>query len=587
MITQMKRHGGVFSGRRHYDAALYDFSTPQMREKTAEELLEASGAARQSADMYWKKMRRYYDGLHDINYETDLFCENSALPWTPAQSADGYVHVESQIEPEVPDFEFSPRLNYPASLAKQREEMVRLICDMNGLADMNIRNERRLGIKGSAVWKVGVGDAGTNPSGESEVVIENPLPEQIYADPNAMSVDACEYIAFVYPMHKQKAFRVFEDDIASRGEDFESYFDADGRSGVTLPDRGEADSVTVTEFWFRQPRSGECTVSTLSRDEGKTEHRYAYKAGDVALTVLINGKEVKYIPKYWQNTDCNMFPFVIYSKVPSEDGIWGKSELEHIIPIIDAADRELAFLQLNSAFSSNDVILAEENAFSDGETPENTPGAIWKLRPGMMGKVQRLGNLSSLQGGQFENYSMWQNIMEETTGNFDTNQGKEPLRVTTASGIALLNERAKSRQTLKKAGKSEGFKRLFTLIDYTALEFYEDGRFIKGRDSEGFDFSYSSFADASEKVSEKGYIPSLDVKIHLGDAVANSKAFTISAINSLISADITPDNFMFVKAYVDMIGLPMRKEICAYLDEKYAKSENYGLSGAVTEEENG
>ena len=70
-----------------------------------------------------------------------------------------------------------------------------------------------------------------------------------------------------------------------------------------------------------------------------------------------------------------------------------------------------------------------------------------------------------------------QNLMEQTTGNFEVNQGKEPTRVTTASGIALMNERAKSRQTLKKAGRTEGFKRLYSLIDYTALEFYEKGSF--------------------------------------------------------------------------------------------------------------
>ena len=45
-----------------------------------------------------------------------------------------------------------------------------------------------------------------------------------------------------------------------------------------------------------------------------------------------------------------MYPFVIYNKVPNDGSIWGKSELEQLIPLIDAADRELTFAQLNAAF---------------------------------------------------------------------------------------------------------------------------------------------------------------------------------------------------------------------------------------------
>ena len=237
--------------------------------------------------------------------------------------------------------------------------------------------------------------------------------------------------------------------------------------------------------------------------------------------------------------------------------------------MIDAADRELTFAQLNAAFCSNDVILAEENAFSDGETPDNSPGAVWKLRPGMMGKVQRLGNLSSTQVSQFNNHTLWQNLMEQTTGNFEVNQGKEPARVTTASGIALMNERAKSRQTLKKAGRTEGFKRLYSLIDYTALEFYEKGRFVE-RGADGFEFDPDSYR--SGELS--GAFPAVDIRIHVGDGLNNSKAFTVSAVSSLIGTAITEDNYKFVKAYVDLIGLPMRNEICEYLENKFSPAKN-------------
>jgi len=256
------------------------------------------------------------------------------------------------------------------------------------------------------------------------------------------------------------------------------------------------------------------------------------------------------------------------SKIPNEGSIWGKSELELLIPLIDASDRELTFAQLNSAFCSNDIVLCEENAFSEGKVPDNSPGAVWKLRPGMMGKVQRLGNMGATQSAQFNSYGMYQNMMEQTTGNFDINQGKEPAKVTTASGIALMNERAKSRQSRKNAGRSEGFKRLYALIDKTCSEFYEDGRSVKCK---GGLIEYKK-----EKLScgcgDKLCVPEVDVKIHIGDGIANSKAFTVSAIGNLMNMDINADNYKLVKAYIELIGLPMRNEICEYLEEKFGKN---------------
>ncbi|MBR4979020.1 MAG: hypothetical protein IKX77_00520, partial [Clostridia bacterium] len=150
-----KRH--LFSRNVNITDGAYDYSTAVSREDTICALVENSRLSRQKTDAYWKKMKRYYDGMHDINYLTGTFSEDMSLPWKPAQSSDGYIHVESQIDPEIPGFEFSPRNGYSSELARLREETVRSVCDANFLADMNIKNERRLNISGSAVWKIGWG----------------------------------------------------------------------------------------------------------------------------------------------------------------------------------------------------------------------------------------------------------------------------------------------------------------------------------------------------------------------------------------------------------------------------------------------
>ena len=547
---------------------IYDYSSTLSREETVGFLLEYAASSRSGLDEYWKKMRRYYDGKHAVSETAESFCRENSLPWSPAQSTDGYLHVETQITASVPDFEFSPRDRTDAGKAKQREQIVRFVCDNNDLAYKNARNERRLGISGSAVWKVCWDSSLCFGSDDGDVSVLSPRPYEIYPDPTSPDVDSCEYIGYVYRMHAGKAKRLFCEDLKDRGCDIQDYLD----ERFFIPRSSEEystedDTVTVTEWWFRQPSDGEAYVSI-----GGTKAKYSWNAGAIGLCVLINGKEIRYIPNYWNKTGFDCYPFVIYSKIPTDSSVWGKSELEAIIPLIDAKDRELLFAQLNSAYSSNDIILMEENVLSDGETLDNSPGAVWKLRPGMMGKIARLGNMASAQGSLYSGASFWQGLIESTTGNFEVSQGKEPSNVTTATGIALLNERAESRKNLKSIDRNAGFRRLFELIDKTALEFYNDGRIIRLGLSEGEEYVYS-YGGFVTKTREKKYIPAMDVTVHTGSAIANSKAFTVSALSTLMNMNINGDNYKLVKAYIETIGIPERAELCAFLDERFGKGD--------------
>lgn len=577
----MKRSfSNLFSKRKNTSPAVYDYSTPYTREETAARLLARSAQARRTMNEYWKRMKLYYDGKHPTGAFSEPFAAENSLPFDCAQSSDGYIHVESQIDPMLPEFEFSPRGRDDAEKAKQREKLVRYICDRNDMEYKNSRNERRLGILGTAVWKV-CWDSSINENGNNgDILIDNPHPSGIYPDPDASSVDDCEYIGYVYTMHREKARRIFAKDLLSKGIDFDELISSQkGRADeyseetdeIPYPDK-DSDTVRITEWWFRQPSDGKADIEYTDGEERK-KITCKYKSGDIALCILIGDTEVRYIPKYWNDTDCRMFPFVIYDRIPRENGIWGKSELEAIIPFIDAADREIAYAQLNSAFSSNDIIVAEENAICDDCDLDNSPGAIWKLRPGMMGKVQRLGNNAFSESYLHANYDKWRVLMQETTGNFAINQGNEPEKVTTATGIALLNERAKNRSALKKIDKSAGFKRLYELCDRTALEYYDDGRTIFCGAADGDEIIYR----ASEYKTSDGdstYIPGVDIKIHIGDGLSHSKAFTVSAVNSLISTPITEENYRIVKSYLELIELPMRQEICEMLDERFGGTQN-------------
>ena len=95
----MKKKYGLFTKDVPVYDGLYDYSSPHAREETVCALVDNSALSRQNTEVYWRKMRRYYDGVHDIGYFSGSFSVDMNLPWTPAQATDGYIHIESQIDP--------------------------------------------------------------------------------------------------------------------------------------------------------------------------------------------------------------------------------------------------------------------------------------------------------------------------------------------------------------------------------------------------------------------------------------------------------------------------------------------------------
>ena len=493
-------------------------------------------------------MRAYYDGTHDTARRTGDFLTFVNIPWKPAELPDGYMHVESQVSPKLPDFEFSGWNSGDTDYARAREKITRYIFDINDMERKNATNERRLGIYGSAVWKL---SAYEDSYGRPEIMVENPSPENIFPDPCASDIGECEYIGHVYRMSILRAERIFAEDMKRKGITFRELLrDEKGKSLS-----GEEDTVEVLEWWFRQRSDGEYI-------NANGERAY-YSRGDIALSVLICGKEVRYIPKFFTKTNYNSFPFAIYSRIPKDGSIWGKSELEEIIPLIDAADRQLAFAQLNTAFSANDIVIYEENAFSPDSYPDNRPGAVWKLRPGMMDKVSRLGGLAGESLSHYEIVEKYRTMIKDVLGNYDYMQGDYSTRVTTATGLALLSDLAASRASVKNVCKKAGFASLCHLCDIFALEFYTDEKISLIFDGD------EKAAEYLLKIRSADYIPEIDVRVNIGEGVENSRSFTISALTSLIDKDVNEENYPFVRAYINAVDIPEKAEIISQLDKKF------------------
>ena len=524
------------------------YSDINVRERIIAENIDTARTARSAMEDYWQKMRGYYDGTHETARQTGEFLSGLSLPWTPCAVPDGFLHVEGQIEATPPDFEFSALTDGDTAQVSIRDRLVRRIAQNADLTAKNAVNERRLNLYGSAVWKLCVIRDG---KGKADISIENPPIETVFPDPFGKTVDDCEYIACIYRMATGKAARIFANDLEAHGLTMSGIIGSKHR-GKRDP-LGLGDTVEITEYWFRQPTDGE--------DSG-----YVYKSGDIALSVLIEGTEVRYLPKFWPKTSYEKYPFVIYTRIPSEETIWGKSELEPILPLIDAADRQLLFAQLNTAFFANDILVYEENAFASDSYPENAPGAVWKLRPGMMDKVKRLGGLCSDNIAHYEIAEKYRAMMKETLGNYDFMQGDSTTQVTTATGLALLGDYASKRMKAKNICKKAGFERLYRLIDALALEIFSAERLHELSGCEGA-FCFEDY------YREYGFVPDVALTVHAGEGFENSRSFTLSALSELCTMKTDESNYPIVRAYISALGIPERASLLEALDRKYGLNE--------------
>ena len=301
-------------------------------------------------------------------------------------------------------------------------------------------------------------------------------------------------------------------------------------------------------------------------------------AGAVACSIVVGGHEVKYIPNYWENTcrQNQLFPFVHYWRIRDENQFYNKSELFAIMDLIDMGDRKLAMAQLNDAMMSNDVIVREENALAEGAELDNRPGGEIVVRDGRLNGVQRLGGLQPLRNAA-DSVAWITEQIQRTNRNFDSSQGKETTRQTTATALAMLRSDADEQASIKNADRASGFERLYELIDWSVQEFYDTTRHIyigsKKKDEADVSFDYMSgnYKETMPAVvdsvtgqivrEEYDYWPRVDVIVSAGDGVVHSKQATLKALEGLAAMQVTPQNYKVLSAELEVLDIPQKQEI--------------------------
>lgn len=558
---------------------VYDYTTEESRVATAEWLFEQAKNERTAVEDGWVRNEGYYNFVHAAAAEMREALEEQGIDWTPAVVPDPFIQVESQLVPEVPQPEFHGRDDdTDGEKARRREFAVRYIMEENRINDMNTSNERRLRKLGDAFWKAYWDE--TMPCGEQSgnIRIKDVSPEDFYPDPTAgrEGLEACEYVDYVYTMHKLKFWRLYHDVLEKKGILLEDLLQTQYRvedglfEPVTSGTLARDDMVQILEHWYRNP----CDTEEAP-------------AGAIGCTMQAGGVEIKWIPNYWEKTgrQCRLFPFIHYWCIRDETQFWNRSELDPILSLVDAADRQIAIGQLNDAMMANDIVLVEEGALADGSEFTNVPGAQVTVKQGRMGGVARLGGLNNgIQSVSAVNWFLDQ--IQRTSRNYDSNNGRETARVTTASGLLQLRGDAETQQKLKKADRDAGFCRLYELLDWLALEYFDDDRLLfigakkKGEQPQSLTYNGDDFARRAgvrvdmltAAVTDEGfdYYPRVDVTVTAGDGLSKNPATTVEVLDKLAASQITADNWELLAAELEYLDIPQKQEIIEGWRRKFA-----------------
>lgn len=549
------------TGKENATGKSWDMSTSKSREAQVIRDYGFAKAERQEQAEKWKELNRYYNCQCYSQEQLVALAQKYDWSWVPPSLTDGFIQVESQIDDTIPQPQFKGRDHDLDSVkAKEREEVCNYVWYNNKLRELNLDNERALNELGNAFWKLAWDPSIKGQGYQGDIVIGNPDPAEIFPQPGAYDIEDCEWIIHAYRWHRRKARRFFGSAIDKLLSDSEH---GDTEIYDTVHRTVDDDTLRIIEYWYKD-------------DEG-----------DIACSIMAGDREVKHIPKFWENTRHSgnqIYPFVKYCKIPVRKSFWDRGEIETVKDLIDAANREFFTALLNDMFMANDIVVREEGALvSDASV---IPGAHWVVKPGQVNNVRRLGGVSNA-GNQIALINLIKDKIEETNGNWASSQGVEPIRVTTASGIAQLNERADRRSNIKKAGRTEGFCRLAELTDWMALEFYNQDRIIlirgkkEGEEDQTITFNsenhripqgYEVLMDeyGEPLMDEYGepiveatefYYPTVDVEVTAGEGIAKSKAFTLAATQELAGMPINPENAGIVLSIIDLLDLPNKEDV--------------------------
>ena len=151
----------------------------------------------------------------------------------------------------------------------------------------------------------------------------------------------------------------------------------------------------------------------------------------------------------------------------------------------------------------------------------------------------------------------------------------------------MLRSDAQGQADIKRADRNAGFERLYELLDWLALEFFDDDRMLfigadesKDRPAQRMLFNADAFAQEMPEIRDLNgqvvreswtYWPRVDVTVTAGDSLVRGKQATLQALQALTQAQITAENWKLFAAQLDVLDIPGKQDIIADWEARFSR----------------
>ena len=180
------------------------------------------------------------------------------------------------------------------------------------------------------------------------------------------------------------------------------------------------------------------------------------------------------------------------------------------------------------------------------------------------------------------------NQIQRANRNYDSNNGRETVRVTTASGLSQLRSDAQQQTKIKSADRNAGFCRLYELLDRLALEFFDDDRLLyigaklSGEAGETIVYNSANYARWTPELRDpltgevleerRVYYPRVDVTVTCGNGISKTPGATVEVLEKLSHTNVTEENWQLLAAMLDYLDIPQKQDIVAGWRERFSSA---------------
>tara|TARA_Y100001938_G_scaffold151043_1_gene245429 strand:- start:5746 stop:7545 length:1800 start_codon:yes stop_codon:yes gene_type:complete len=340
---------------------------------------------------------------------------------------------------------------------------------------------------------------------------------------------------------------------------------------VTSFMRGKQTNMTTDEKWKRKRYPVyELFYREASPELGiqsdKPIKSLKYPSGRV--TVVINDKKVVYDKPnhYWHGE----FPVVCYVGSPMPHQLFGKSDVDSLVPIQNATNVLYNMVIANAMLSANNQWIYEEGALA-AEEITNQPGLMIPVSPGKMGAIQRL-DPARLPSDVFNMVKELEQFgQSDITGVQDVLMGREPSANSSGVLANTLQSAALTRQGFKMQSLDQSYRRQARLELGLVQQFadFQDPRYLKGEGLRRMDMG--EWMMWSEAMRDLVY----DVKVESQSDIPHNLTARLNFAMQLLQTGVYD-----ITEFLNFTGLKVRPELKDMLVQQGGGAATQGSGGA-------